>query len=71
MNQEEAAAYITARGIAISGADMSRLARYGAGPVFEKFRGRKNFRKEDLDRWILEERQRRDEELDRKMSASG
>ena len=69
MNQEEAAEYISARGIKVSGADMSILARYGAGPVFKKDRGRKVFQKEDLDKWVLAERQRRDDELDQRLSS--
>lgn len=67
MNQNEAAEYITRRGIKITSADMSRLARYGAGPEYTKHQGRKNFAKEDLDIWVLQERERRDREVEQEL----
>lgn len=69
MNQNEAAEYISKRGIKMTSADMSRLARYGAGPAFSKYRGRKTFRKEDLDSWILDERDRRDREVESELES--
>src|SRR5690554_6032586 len=68
MNQNEAAEYIEKRGIKMTPADMSRLAKFGAGPAFTKYRGRKNFRASDLDAWMSEERARRDRELDERES---
>jgi len=68
MNQNEAAEYIDMRGIPMIPSDLSRLAKFGCGPEFTKKSGHKDFTTSDLDAWIAEERERRDQELAKKLN---
>ena len=56
-NQREAADYLTENGYPVHKTELSRMARYGAGPKFTRKGYQKLFTKDDLDRWIEQQAQ--------------
>ncbi|TVQ30561.1 MAG: DNA-binding protein [Geminicoccaceae bacterium] len=52
LNRHEAAAYITAKGLACSFATLQKYATVGGGPLYRKFGNRVVYTEADLDAWI-------------------
>lgn len=59
LNQTEAADYISAHGIDMSGPKLSNLTQNGGGPRFTKKGNQKLFLKPHVDSWIQERKRDR------------